>query len=149
MCQVLHRIVNLADTLLSNADVPFVAARAETALGSGEFGEVFKGTWETPYGPQEVAIKMLKEGSTDKEKTTFLQEAAIMAQFRHPHVVRLLGAVTMDEPVSGVFACMPKEGTLLLCYTDNTTNSLSSAYQYQMVAILLLVWIVSLQLALV
>ena len=104
-------------------------ARAETALGSGEFGEVFKGTWETPYGPQEVAIKMLKKGSTDKRKATFLQEAAIMAQFRHPHVVRLLGAVTIDEPVSGVFACMPKE----------CTNSLPSAYQYQMVAILLLV----------
>ena len=74
--------------------------RAETALGSGEFGVVFMGTWETPYGPQEVAIKMLKEGSTDKSKTTFLQEAAIMAQFRHPHIVRLLGAVTVDEPVS-------------------------------------------------
>ena len=74
--------------------------RAETVLGSGEFGEVFKGVWETPYGPQEVAIKMLKKGSTDKSKTTFLQEAAIMAQFRHPHIVRLLGAVTVDEPVS-------------------------------------------------
>ena len=75
--------------------------RAETVLGSGEFGQVFKGTWETPYGPQEVAIKMLKKGSTDKEKATFLQEAAIMAQFRHPHIVRLLGVVTVDEPVSG------------------------------------------------
>ena len=67
---------------------------------------MFKGTWETPYGPQEVAIKMLKEGSTDKRKATFLQEAAIMAQFRHPHIVRLLGAVTVDEPVSGDFACV-------------------------------------------
>ena len=85
--------------------VPY-ALRADTALGSGEFGEVFKGIWETPYGPQEVAIKMLKEGSTDKRKATFLQEAAIMGQFRHPHIVRLLGAVTVDEPVSGDFACM-------------------------------------------
>ena len=82
--------------------------RAETVLGSGEFGEVFKGTWETPYGPQEVAIKMLKEGSTDKQKATFLQEAAIMAQFRHPHIVRLLGAVTVDEPVSSccIYVCV-------------------------------------------
>ena len=74
--------------------------RAEAVLGAGEFGEVFKGTWETPYGPQEVAIKKLKEGSTEKDKATFLQEAAIMAQFRHPHIVRLLGAITVDEPVS-------------------------------------------------
>ena len=74
--------------------------RAEAVLGVGEFGEVFKGTWDTPYGPQEVALKMLKKGSTDKQKATFLQEAAIMAQFRHPHIVRLLGAVTLIEPVS-------------------------------------------------
>ena len=89
-----------ADTLLFDTGMPPCTLRAETALGSGEFGEVFMGTWETPYGPQEVAIKMLKEGSTDKSKTTFLQEAAIMAQFRHPHIVRLLGAITVDEPVS-------------------------------------------------
>ena len=72
----------------------------EFILGSGEFGKVFKGVWETPYGPQEVAIKRLKKGSTDKSKTTFIQETAIMAQFRHPHIVRLLGAVTVNEPVS-------------------------------------------------
>ena len=55
---------------------------------------------DTPYGPQEVAAKMLKAGSDDKQKAKFLQEAAIMAQFRHPHIVRLLGAVTVDDPVS-------------------------------------------------
>ena len=49
---------------------------------------------------------MLKEDSSDKRKATFLQEAAIMAQFRHPHIVRLLGAVTVDEPVSCEFACV-------------------------------------------
>ena len=65
---------------------------------------MFKGIWDTPYGPQEVAIKRLKEGSNDKHKATFLQEAAIMTQFKHPHVVRLLGAVTVDEPVSDKFA---------------------------------------------
>ena len=88
------------------------ALRAEAVLGEGEFGEVFKGTWETPYGPQKVAIKMLKEGSTDKEKATFLQEAAIMVQFRHPHIVRLQGVITVDEPVSA--HCVP----LAFAFTD-------------------------------
>ena len=76
--------------------------RREETLGSGEFGEVFKGVLDTPYGPQEVAAKMLKAGSGDEEKAKFLQEAATMAQFRHPHIVRLLGAVTVDDPVSMV-----------------------------------------------
>ena len=29
-----------------------------------------------------------------------LQEAAILGQFRHEHIVHLVGVVTVDEPVS-------------------------------------------------
>ncbi len=47
----------------------------------------------------EVAIKINQ--SKDKEdKVKFLQEAAIMGQFRHPNVVKLYGVVTVGEPVS-------------------------------------------------
>ena len=53
----------------------------------------------TPWGTQEVAIKSLTGEISKEDKVKFLQEAAIMAQFRHPHIVRLLGAVTVDEPV--------------------------------------------------
>ena len=60
---------------------------------------MFKGEWVTPYGVKDVAIKSLTEGFKEEDKVKFLQEAAIMAQFRHPHIVRLLGAVTVDEPV--------------------------------------------------
>ena len=78
----------------------FKLCRREEALGAGEFGEVFKGVLETPYGPQDVAVKMLKDGSNEEQKAKFLQEGAVMAQFRHPHIVRLLGAVTINDPVS-------------------------------------------------
>ena len=74
--------------------------RQESVLGTGEFGDVFKGVWETPYGPQDVAMKMLKSGSNEKDKINFLKEAALMGQFRHPHVIRLLGTVTVVVPVS-------------------------------------------------
>ena len=73
-------------------------------IGSGEFGNVYRGLWETPYGPEEVALKILKAGTGEEDKVKFLQEAAIMAQFKHPHIVRLLGAVTVDEPV-GLCGC--------------------------------------------
>ena len=43
---------------------------------------------------------MLKVGSKEKDKVNFLKEAALMGQFRHPNVIRLLGAVTVDDPVS-------------------------------------------------
>ncbi len=71
-------------------------------LGAGEFGEVYKALWETPYYVTHVAIKMLKKDATEEEMVKFLQEAAIMGQFRHPHIVRLLGVVTVDQPVRPV-----------------------------------------------
>ena len=69
-------------------------------LGSGQFGWVDKGVWQSPEGPVDVAIKTLKVESSDKERVKFLQEAAIMGQFHHPNIVQLIGVVTMGEPVS-------------------------------------------------
>ena len=83
----------------------------EERLGSGAFGQVCRGTWSTPYGPLEVAVKMLKEGSSEEDQAKFLQEGAIMGQFKHPHILRMLGAVTVDQPVSILL--------LLLLYVHN------------------------------
>ena len=46
-----------------------------------------------------MALKTLKEGSSKEDKIKFLQEAAIMAQFRHPNVIALYGVVCNGEPV--------------------------------------------------
>ena len=59
-----------------------------------------KGEWLLPGGSKDVAIKTLKEGSSEQDKVKFLQEAAINGQFWHPNVVRLMGVVTVGEPVS-------------------------------------------------
>ena len=85
------------------------ARRFEELLGSGQFGEVFKGVWVTPWGTKEVAVKSLTGEFSEDDKVKFLKEAAIMAQFRHPHIVRLLGAVTVDEPVGVLLACAPAD----------------------------------------
>ena len=69
-------------------------------LGSGEFGTVNKGSWESPLGAIGVAVKQLQSGASDEEKVKFLQEAAISGQFRHPNVVKLMGVVTTGETVS-------------------------------------------------
>ena len=52
--------------------------RTTTKLGSGQFGCVNKGVWNSPQGPVDVAIKTLKPESPEEEKVKFLQEAAIM-----------------------------------------------------------------------
>jgi len=48
----------------------------------------------------EVAIKTLKKGADEEDRVKFLQEAAIMGQFKHPNVVTMYGVVTEGEPVS-------------------------------------------------
>jgi serine/threonine protein kinase len=45
-----------------------------------------------------VAIKLLKD-RTQKGRLKFLQEAAIVAQFNHPNVVRMLGFVPLGDPI--------------------------------------------------
>ena len=68
-------------------------------LGSGQFGNVEKGTWQGTL-ELEVALKTLKTDSNEEDKVKFLQEAAIMAQFKHPNIVTLHGVVRDKEPVS-------------------------------------------------
>ena len=78
------------------------------SLGSGQFGEVNKGVWQSPHGPVEVAVKTLKRGASEEDAVRFLQEAAIMGQFRHPNIVELLGVVTLGERVRVNHACHSK-----------------------------------------
>ena len=73
--------------------------RITETLGSGQFGMVSKGTWQSPRGALDVAVKQLQPGASEGEKVKFLQEAAINGQFRHPNVVKLMGVVTVGEPV--------------------------------------------------
>ena len=56
-----------------------------------------RGQWTSERGVVEVAVKTL----TDSANTvTFLQEAAIMAQFRHPNILSLHGVVSTGNPVN-------------------------------------------------
>ena len=80
--------------------VSFELYRIQGHLGSGQFGSVEKGLWRAGAKGTPVALKLLKEGSSKENKVKFLQEAAIMAQFRHPNVVSLYGVVSNTEPVS-------------------------------------------------
>ncbi|XP_019852139.1 PREDICTED: focal adhesion kinase 1-like isoform X1 [Amphimedon queenslandica] len=64
-------------------------------LGEGQFGDVHKGILY-PDTTEEVAVavKTCKPDSAPEERVKFLQEAAIMKQFNHPHIVKLFGVVT-------------------------------------------------------
>ena len=74
--------------------------RVQGHLGSGQFGNVEEGVWRFENQNMRVALKTLNQNSTPKNRLKFLQEAAIMAQFRHPNVVLLYGIISNSGPVS-------------------------------------------------
>ena len=61
---------------------------------------MYKGVLDSGDGAVDVAVKTLKEGSAEEDRIKFLQEAAIMGQFKHHNVVTIYGVVTQGEPVS-------------------------------------------------
>ena len=71
-------------------------------LGSGQFGVVNRGVWSVGDEEREVAVKSLADDSTEDKRIQFLQEAAIMGQFKHPNVITLHGVLTENDPVSKV-----------------------------------------------
>ena len=77
----------------------FTKFRITSHLGSGQFGKVDKGVWNTHTGPVDVAIKTLKGEATQEEETKFLQKAAINGQFQHSNIVKLCGVITVGHPV--------------------------------------------------
>ncbi|KNC74523.1 TK/SFK-SRC protein kinase [Sphaeroforma arctica JP610] len=62
-------------------------------LGEGEFGTVWKGTWNNNT---HVAVKELKKGNMGAEE--FLKEASIMKKLQHQNLVRLYAVCTDSEP---------------------------------------------------
>lgn len=75
-------------------EIPRESLRLEKKLGSGQFGDVWKGFWNntTP-----VAVKTLKPGTMSAQE--FLCEAQIMKKLRHPKLVQLYAVCTDKEPI--------------------------------------------------
>ncbi len=78
-------------------------------LGQGHFGLVVAAEAKGILPGQEsstVAIKVLKEGASDKVKVEFFKEASLMQVFDHPNIVKLLGVCIEQEPLCMIFEFM-------------------------------------------
>uniref|UniRef100_A0A663EDA4 receptor protein-tyrosine kinase n=1 Tax=Aquila chrysaetos chrysaetos TaxID=223781 RepID=A0A663EDA4_AQUCH len=103
-------------TLPSQAEIeslpafPWDKLNLHKLLGSGAFGEVYEGTavdiLAGGSGESKVAVKTLKKGATDHEKSEFLKEAHLMGKFDHPHILKLLGVCLLNEPQYLILAVM-------------------------------------------
>ena len=74
----------------------------QSVLGKGNFGEVSMGVFNegNSKGDTTVAIKVLhKSADAATARGQLLEEAALMAQFDHLNVVKLIGVVTQGNPL--------------------------------------------------
>jgi len=94
-------------------------------LGRGAFGEVFEGKINPLSGSNQaitrVAVKTLRKGATEQEKSEFLKEALLMSHFKHKHILRLLGVCLDADPNFILLELM--EGGDLLSYLRNNRPS--------------------------
>ncbi|XP_005474764.1 muscle, skeletal receptor tyrosine-protein kinase isoform X4 [Oreochromis niloticus] len=78
-------------------------------IGEGAFGRVFQAR-APGLLPMEsftmVAVKMLKEEASADMQNDFQREAALMAAFDHPNIVRLLGVCAVGKPMCLMFEYM-------------------------------------------
>ena len=77
----------------------------DKVLGEGNFGLVVSGNWNSKVGDVPIAMKSLKNENEGSD-VNFLQEAAILGQFNHPNVLKLLGMVTLTPPLTMVTELM-------------------------------------------
>ncbi|CDQ62450.1 unnamed protein product [Oncorhynchus mykiss] len=73
-------------------------------LGTGSFGVVKRGEWQTPTGRVlPVAVKSLKSSLSRQTDTMtdFLQEVTTMQSLDHPNIIRLYGVV-LTQPLKMV-----------------------------------------------
>uniref|UniRef100_A0A3B1ITI4 receptor protein-tyrosine kinase n=1 Tax=Astyanax mexicanus TaxID=7994 RepID=A0A3B1ITI4_ASTMX len=78
-------------------------------IGEGAFGRVFQARAPglLPHEPfTMVAVKMLKEEASADMQNDFQREAALMAEFDHPNIVRLLGVCAVGKPMCLMFEYM-------------------------------------------
>jgi len=90
--------------------------------GSGSFGEVWKGEWNS----QEVAIKNVRIPMSHMDKNlvdAFRDEVIMMSKLRHPHVLLFMGAC-IQPPHLSIVTEWCENGTLYDYFHNKTSQEL-------------------------
>ena len=53
---------------------------------------------------EEVAVKTMEDATSEEDGIKFLQEAAIMGQFDHPNIVKIMGIMATEDTVKVIIS---------------------------------------------
>ncbi|CAJ0590557.1 unnamed protein product [Cylicocyclus nassatus] len=100
---ILKRAIKKADWQLNHEQLIKVKR-----LGSGAFGDVYKGILRSGLmDRKDVAIKTINGSITAEENEKLFQEAMLMKTLVHPNVILLIGVASNEEPVMIVMELAP------------------------------------------
>lgn len=124
---------------LKKLEIPRNLIMLEQVLGEGQFGDVYKGLFYKQPNVQSVsvAVKACKLDASYEERKQFLEEAMILSEFDHPHIIKLFG-ICSDEPIWLVMEYAPL-GELrhyLLSKRNGLQTSVLITFCYQIVTAL-------------
>ncbi|XP_062334499.1 muscle, skeletal receptor tyrosine-protein kinase [Osmerus eperlanus] len=104
-----QRLPLLLNTKLLALEYPRNNIQYVRDIGEGAFGRVFQARAPGLLSVEPftmVAVKMLKEEASADMQNDFQREAALMAEFDHPNIVRLLGVCAVGKPMCLMFEYM-------------------------------------------
>lgn len=101
-----RELLSLSNTLIA-LEVPSYRIVINREIGNGAYGKVYGGeamlkenVWSA------VAVKQLKNGSTDSDRLNLLSEAEALRKFDHSNILKLLGVCIQSEPISTIVEFM-------------------------------------------
>ncbi|XP_061413909.1 muscle, skeletal receptor tyrosine protein kinase-like isoform X1 [Lethenteron reissneri] len=105
-----QRLSSLLSSRLQSLEYPRNNIQYVRDIGQGAFGRVFQARAPGLLVGEAitmVAVKMLKEEASPDMQANFHREAALMAEFTHPNIVKLLGVCAVGKPFCLLFEFMP------------------------------------------
>src|SRR5690349_14945371 len=101
--------------------------RLLSLLGEGGFAQVYLG--EHNYLGTKAAIKLLSMRVARNDIAPFLQEARLLANLTHPHIVRILDFGVAEQIPYLIMEYAPG-GTLRTCHPKGTRLPVSTVVEY-------------------
>ncbi|PON81476.1 S-receptor-like serine/threonine-protein kinase [Trema orientale] len=101
----------------------------ENMIGAGGFGPVYKGNLSSG---QQIAVKRLSKDSGQGSKE-FKNEVELIAKLQHKNLVTLLGCCIQGDERMLVYEYMPNKSLDHFIFSNNRSNTLSWAKNYEIV----------------
>ena len=112
----------------SDCKIPFKSLKLGTLLHSGAHTAVYIANLRKPSGLwQEVVVKQVKKGAPEEESLRMLEEAAILRELNHQHVLTLVGVVDTSGRVCGVYTYLLP--VYVVCVLVNRVHGVCTSYQ--------------------